>query len=218
MGIVSKIGEVIKRHRLFKRERVPHEVKAIAVMAYYFGQSYRKVAKLFQDYYKFSHQSLSEWYKRLSKVFPLSTERKEREAIAVDETKICVKGEWHYFWIAIDVDTREILAVHFSKNRSGLETLIFLKQVIKKCSNKPVFYVDKGPWYPWAFQRLGLTFIHETFGNRNPVEQWFSILKRRLFAFFKYFPHHSSYHSTLNWLTAFTTIYNLSLSEVRPLS
>jgi len=161
---------------------------------------------------------LSEWYKRLSKVFPLTTKRKERRAVAIDETKICVKGEWFYFWVAIDIDTRDILAVHFSKKRSGLETLIFLKQVMKKCSNKPTFYVDGGPWYPWAFQRLGLTFIHETFGNRNAVEQWFSILKRRLLAFFKYFPNYSSYYSTLRWLSAFTTIYNLSLTEVMPLS
>ena len=129
---MGKICEVIKGNGCL-RGWVPHEVKAMAVLTYYFGQLYRKVVKLFQDFHKFSHQSLSEWYMRLSKVFPLTAEKKERRAIAVDETKICVKEEWPYFWIAIDIDTKEILAVHFSKNRSGLESLIFLKKVMKKC-------------------------------------------------------------------------------------
>ena len=115
MVVIRKICDIIKSARLFKRERVPHDVKTMAVLAYYFGASYRRVAKLFQDFHRFSHQSLSEWYKRLSKVFPLATKRKERRAVAIDETKICVKGEWFYFWVAIDIDTREILAVHFFK-------------------------------------------------------------------------------------------------------
>ena len=32
----------------------------------------------------------------------------------------------------------------------------FLRKVLSTCINKPVFLVDKGSWYPEAFQALGL--------------------------------------------------------------
>jgi hypothetical protein len=33
--------------------------------------------------------------------------------------------------------------------------------VIIMCTNKPL--VDRGPWYRWAFERLGLEYRHERF-------------------------------------------------------
>jgi putative transposase len=35
------------------------------------------------------------------------------------------------------------------------------------CTNKPLVIVDKGPWYRWAFERLGLEYRYERFGMRN---------------------------------------------------
>jgi hypothetical protein len=26
----------------------------------------------------------------------------------------------------------------------------------------------------WALERLGITYFHETFGNRNKIKRWFS--------------------------------------------
>jgi putative transposase len=75
----------------------------------------------------------------------------------------------------IDVDSREVLAVYVSRGRSMLNTLIFLKRVLKACENRPVIVVDRGPWYivetngstkyPWALKRLGLEYFHETFDS-----------------------------------------------------
>ena len=31
----------------------------------------------------------------------------------------------------------------------------------------------------WALERLGITYFHETFGNRNKIEKWFRELKDR---------------------------------------
>jgi transposase-like protein len=39
--------------------------------------------------------------------------------------------------------------------------------------------VDKGPWYRWAFERLGLEYRYERFGMRNRVERFFRYLKER---------------------------------------
>jgi transposase-like protein len=49
------------------------------------------------------------------------------------------------------VDTNEILAVY---------AIEFLRKVLDSCEGKPVIVVDRGPW---ALERLGITYFHETF-------------------------------------------------------
>jgi transposase-like protein len=51
------------------------------------------------------------------------------------------------------------------------------------CTNKPLVLVDKGPWYRWAFERLGLEYKHERFGMRDRVERFFRYLKERTIVF-----------------------------------
>lgn len=85
-----------------------------------------------------------------------------------------------FVWSAIDVDTRECLAIWASKGRSSFEAYVFLRMVLKYCENKPEFVVDRGFWYLWAFKRLGLKYRHKTFGDRNAVEGFFSQLKERV--------------------------------------
>ncbi|MEM2178975.1 MAG: hypothetical protein QXI49_07630 [Candidatus Methanomethylicaceae archaeon] len=31
--------------------------------------------------------------------------------------------------------------------------------------------IDKGLWYLWALNKLGLNYIHSTFGKRNSIER-----------------------------------------------
>jgi putative transposase len=91
-----------------------------------------------------------------------------------------VKGVYVYVWYAVDVDSKELLALEASYGRSSLNTLSFLK---KMCTNKPLVLVDRGPWYRWAFERLGLEYRHERFGMRNRVERFFRYLKERTVVF-----------------------------------
>jgi putative transposase len=65
-----------------------------------------------------------------------------------------------YVWSAVDVDSRELLALEASYGRSCLNALAFLKM----CTNKPLVIVGKGLWYRWAFERL--EYRHERFGMR----------------------------------------------------
>ncbi|MEM4282816.1 MAG: DDE-type integrase/transposase/recombinase, partial [Candidatus Woesearchaeota archaeon] len=110
--------------------------------------------------------------------------RKPRRLVAVDETVEKRLGEWVYVWSAIDVDAGEIIAVYASRGRSMLNALTFLRTVLKACDGKPVVVVDRGPWYPWALKRLGIEYLHQTFGNRNKVERWFRELKDRTKRFY----------------------------------
>jgi len=121
--------------------------------------------------------SLRIWKDRFSKLYNPS--KKCRRLVAVDETVVKVNGYRCYLWAAIDVDSREVLAIYVSRGRSMLNALIFLRRVLRTCENKPVIVVDRGPWYPWALKRLGLEYFHETFGERNRIERWFRKLKER---------------------------------------
>jgi transposase-like protein len=56
-----------------------------------------------------------------------------------------MNGKHVFVWAAIDVDTRELLAVCASYQRSSLNSYIFLRKVLKACTNKPLILVDKGP-------------------------------------------------------------------------
>jgi hypothetical protein len=58
-----------------------------------------------------------------------------------------------------------------------------LRKHLKMCTNKPLVIVDKGPWYRWTFERLGLEYRHERFGIRNRVERFFRYLKERTIVF-----------------------------------
>jgi transposase-like protein len=74
-----------------------------------------------------------------------------------------VKGVYVYVWSAVDVDSKELLALEALYGRSSLNALAFLKKALRMCINKPLVLVDKGPRYRWAFDRLGLEYRHERF-------------------------------------------------------
>jgi len=57
-----------------------------------------------------------------------------------------------------------------SFTRSSLDAELFLREVLQYCENKPLFLVDKGPWYPDAFKNLGLEYRHEAQTGMKPSE------------------------------------------------
>ena len=118
---------------------------------------------------------------------------RERRLIAVDETVEKVNGREVYVWAAIDVDTGELLAIKASWSsgpvvqwsRSPMDALLFLRRALGARTDKPVFVMDRGPWYSWAFRGLGLQYYRGAFGDRSGVERSFGSLKRRTRVFFK---------------------------------
>jgi len=59
---------------------------------------------------------------------------------------------------------------------TSLDAIYFLRKILEYCDGKPLILVDRGPWYRWALQRLGLRYEHQTFGERNAIEQWYSLI------------------------------------------
>ena len=62
----------------------------------------------------------------------------------MDETKLKIRGRQVFVRGAIDVDTKELLAVYASYYRSHINILVFLRKVLGACTNKPLVLEDGG--------------------------------------------------------------------------
>jgi transposase-like protein len=45
---------------------------------------------------------------------------------------------------------------------------------LERCINKPMIIVDRGPWYRWALERLGLKYKYQRFSLRNTIERFYN--------------------------------------------
>ena len=115
-------------------------------LLYFFGLSLRKTSKFMSLFQEISHESVRLYYHRLKKVIRLP-EKKERKLIAIDETRLKLENRQIFVWSARDVQTGEILFVWASDGRSSFHAYVFLKEVLKRCKNKPEVVVDRGFWY-----------------------------------------------------------------------
>jgi transposase-like protein len=76
------IIKLAKEKNIFKRNKIPIDIKIIAALLYHSGLSYRNVSK----FGNFSHESVRLWYNALNKILP-KPDKRYRRAIAIDETK-----------------------------------------------------------------------------------------------------------------------------------
>ena len=204
---LTQLIEEIKDTKVFRRNKKDVELKILAALLYFFGLSLRKTSQFLSLFDKISHESVRIYYHRLKKVIDQPT-RKKRRLIAIDETKIKLERKQIFVWAAIDVDSKECLAIWASEGRSSFHAYVFLREILSYCENKPEIVVDRGFWYRWALQRLGITYKHETFGSRNAVEGFFSRFKERTKRFWNRFPYNSSFDSVQSWLESFMVFYN----------
>ena len=174
--------KAVQDAHVFRRNKRPLRSKVVACLLYMSGLSYR--AMTYQSsMVDASHTSVHRWVHALRGIVS-RVPRKERRVVAIDETKLKVNGRQVFVWAAIDVDTKELLAVYASYYRSNINTLVFLKKVLGTCANKPLVLVDGGPWYPWPLDRMGFRWLHVTFGYRNAMERLFRTLKERTRRFY----------------------------------
>jgi len=88
------------------------------------------------------------------------------------------------------------------------ETKLRVKKALRMCTNKPLVIVDRGPWYRWALERLGLEYRYERFGLRNMVERFFGYLKQRTRRF---------YNNINTWKTKSIEDYAVATATIRNL-
>jgi len=204
---LRQLVDYVKSTKVFRRNKKDVELKILAALLYFFGLSLRKTSEFLSLFEEISHESVRIYYHRLKKVLK-QPRKKKRRLVAIDETKIKLEKKQIFVWVAVDVDTKECLAIWASESRGSFEAYVFLREVLKYCENKPEIVVDRGFWYLWALKRLGLKYRHETFGDRNAVEGFFSRLKERTNRFWNRFPFRSSFDSVQSWLESFIAFYN----------
>jgi transposase-like protein len=191
---------------LFRFNRYSLVEKAYSVLFHVVGLSLRDLSERY-CVTNASRESVRRWFHRFSKIF--SVERRFRNTIAVDETVVKMHGLRAYVWSAVDVDSGEILAIYASRSRNILIALKFLRIVLDRCLNKPLIIVDRGPWYRWALEMLGLKYQYQTFGIRNAVERFFGYIKQRTRRFYNNI-NTRSIKSIEDYATAIAIIRNLT--------
>lgn len=205
--MLQSVEDALEHKRVFRRARKSNWLRALGIVLYHLGLSLRDCSTVLQNMGEASHEAVRKWYLRCGHLFLVRSGK--RRAIAVDETKIKVQGKWMYIWAAIDIDSWDVLATWVSQGRSCFETLQFMRKALEVCENTPIVYVDGAPWYRWVLNRLGVPWEHRTFGPRNPIEQWFGILKQRIKRFYKRWPHNANIQQVNNWIESFTSCYHI---------
>ncbi|MFQ6134859.1 MAG: DDE-type integrase/transposase/recombinase [Nitrososphaerales archaeon] len=135
--------KAVQDRHVFERNKLPLERKVLACLLYMAGLSYR--AMTFRTgLIESSHVAVHYWFHKLRGLLQ-DGPPKRRRCIAVDETKLKEDGCQLFVWAAIDVDTKELLAVYVSYQRSSLNTYLFMRRVLARCVGKPTVLVDGGP-------------------------------------------------------------------------
>ena len=194
--------------KLFRFNNYPLGEKAYSVMFHVAGLSFRDVSERYCVTMA-SRESVRRLFHRFSSIF--SVDKKLRDTVAVDETVVKMHGLRAYVWSAVDVDSGEILAIYASRSRSMLIALKFLRIVLDRCLNKPLIIIDRGPWYRWALERLGIRYRYQRFSLRNTVERFFGYIKQRTRRFYSNI-NTWSIKSIEDYASAITIIRNLTIA------
>jgi len=187
-GMLPHLEELLEAKNIFVRNRKKMRTRALGILLYHFGLSLRNCKTILSSFEDISHESIRKWYHKTDTIFSVKTSY--RELIAVDETKIKINGRLYILWAAIDVHSREVLGIWVTKGRASIEAYSFLKYILKKCIN--------------------VEWEHVTFGLRNPIEQWFFILKHRIKRFYRNWPYNATVDSTQQWMNCFVSMYHFT--------
>jgi transposase-like protein len=206
--MLTQLTALLESKKVFIRERKPNWLRSLGIALLYLGLSCRQTAEVLSFFDEASHEAARQWYHRAQALLR-APPRRCRRAIAIDETKLKVRGRWCYLWTAIDAANGELLGIQLTPTRDGRDACRFVHRVLRTCTNSPTVVVDGGPWYAWALTRMGLEWERVTFGERNAVEQWFSVFKQRVKRFYRRWPHNARVETAASWCEAFVAVYNL---------
>jgi putative transposase len=191
------------------RNRTRIEDIIYAIDLYFDGLSLRKVSKALSRFVKRSHTAISDWIHKYQPKRLLSKTKKIDEYI-VDETLIKVGSELIWFWIAIEPENRQILAVSISKERNMFVAERFLSNLVKDYGNHPVS-TDGGTWYPQACEFLKMDHhIHSSL-EKSLIERKMQYIKDRTEIFDDYFPcrkQNCKLEHIIQWIKVFAYHHN----------
>ena len=158
-----KVKEIVKELKVFERNKVPFEIKVLGIAIYIQTSSVRRTARILSELHPVSKTSVWNWIKKFEEKLPITTEKKPRNLIAIDETVVKANRKHYYVYSAVDVEKNELILMRVYTTRNYLTTKSFIREVLRYCENKPKFIIDKAPWLIQALESLGLEYEHQTF-------------------------------------------------------
>ena len=158
-----KVKEIVKELKVFERNKVPFEIKVLGIAIYIQTSSVRRTARILSELHPVSKTSVWNWIKKFEEKLPITTEKKPRNLIAIDETVVKANRKHYYVYSAVDVEKNELILMRVYTTRNYLTTKSFIREVLNYCENKPKFIIDKAPWLIQALESLGLEYEHQTF-------------------------------------------------------
>lgn len=217
--------------KLFERRRVPLGVKVDAILAYYHGLSFRRVARCSHE--KFCAESVRRWWLRLAEAFQHI--RGPHGIVIADETAVHF-GKHHrtvlayrkkgrgrsvvyryeerrvpasnLLWVSIDAKTMRVIHLHLSKYSTLADCRAFLEETRKRTRESLLLLHDRGAWYRNLPTEMGLRHNVVRGGKRSRIECWNRQLKHRLDRFWRGFPPNASPASMQTWLQAYAVVWN----------
>ena len=99
-----------------------------------------------------SHVTIASWTNKFAPFFKQKADKfkaslnLQSDDWHADETVVFINGERYYLWLAIDSETRFILAFHLTKSRSSDSAYALINQA-KNCGEPTYFITDRLPSY-----------------------------------------------------------------------
>ena len=231
--LLGNFTDQLRQQEVFDRDRKQPRTRALGLLLHHAGLSCRKTSQLVSLLAEpVTHNPISAWYRRASHLFREQPAQRH-ERLVIDETSLPIenpRSEWPeecdkdagdhltelFLWAAVDPDTEQLVHVAVSEGRSSVEALGFVKGVLARCDNRPTIHVDRGVWYPWPLNVLGLAWQVTSGGVRNTVETWFGLLKERIGQFRRRWPVNASAEEVEAWAEAFAWLFNRGPSARLP--
>lgn len=108
---------------------------------------------------KVSHVTIANWTNKFAPYFKAKADKfksslnLQSDDWHADETVVFINGERYYLWLAIDSETRFVLAFHLTKSRSEDSAFTLINQA-KQFGNSSNFITDRLPSYNQAAAKL----------------------------------------------------------------
>jgi putative transposase len=196
------------------RKRTKPEDIVYSLHLYFSGLSLRNTSKALSKSIQRSHTAIRDWIQKY-KPERLYYRKTNIAEFIIDETQIKVGSELIWLWVAIESETKSIVATSISKERNMFVAEKFLSSIVKENSKHPVS-TDGGTWYPQACKFLKLEHhLHSTY-EKSIIERTMQYIKDRTECFDDYFPCRKKdckLKHVKQWFNLFMDYYNREITN-----
>lgn len=148
-------SELITGSLSMKGMRFPLHVILTSLTLYFLNNSSTRAISQFlmiNSDIKVSNVTIASWTNKFAPFFKQKTDKFESSLDLqsddwhANETVVFINGERYYLWLAIDSETRFILAFHLTKSKSSYSSYTLINEA-KNCCEPNYFITDRLPSY-----------------------------------------------------------------------